>query len=202
MNTWIIESILQNPFDYNHSTTDPEALYMWSLRLQGENAVTESSMSFAEAMELMRHFRVKDSSQLAGKKFQSERSNASSALNLLLIQIRHGGKYVPPTHESIRERVAQSLAKMEEPDFSDIDDETIFESFIDVWDIMSAKPEWLKKFTARIAEISNGRVSLIKAEPRNFSARVLGPAEYLMLVQGKQKQRIILGPYSTPVSFD
>lgn len=93
------------------------------------------------------------------------------------------------------------MAHIEVPDFSDVDDETVHDAFAQVWDGFRAEAAWLKTFKAQIVVASRGAVELQDADANDFSVRVKGPAEYLMLVRGSERQKVILGPYSHPVEF-
>lgn len=201
MYTWFIRNIYQNPHDKDHKPTDPGARYMWELGLSGSELVVSSGFDYAEVMLLMQHFRVDNIPHLVGQSFQSERGDASSALDLLLTQIRHGGKYVPPATEELRQRAAESMACGKQPDYSGIDDETVYRAFAEVWNGFKADVIWMNSFKAEISQISDGQAVLLDADHETFSARVKGPANYLMLVYGGVRQKVIMGPYSTPVSF-
>jgi len=200
MTTFMIVELSQNPFDDDHVPTDPEAFYSWGLAQVGSNWTTSSGFSYSKVMLLMKHFNVAHASQLVGKTFESEKYEATSALDLLLVQIAHGGKYTPPSTQTVRNRALASLANMECPDFSDLDDETVAKAFAEVWGGWEADEEWLADFTKKLDLL--GGVLLRKADYNTFSMRVKGPASYLELVKGDKVQKIILGPYSTPISFE
>ena len=189
----------QNPFD-KHMPTDPDAFYSWGLSRAGSNYKTLSGFSYSKVMLLMMHFKVTDASQLVGMTIESEKNGECSALDLLLIQIAHGGKYTPPSAKTVRDRALVSLANMECPDFSDLDDETVANAFSDVWNGWEADQEWLADFSKKLELL--GGVLLRKADSKDFSMRVKGPASYLELVKDGKVQKIILGPYSTPITFE
>lgn len=90
MNTWIFVEMHQNPFD-TWAPTDPNAFYSWGLRLEGSGWTVRSGMNFPSVQLLMQHFGVSNPVDLVGKSFESTRDDTSSALNLLLTQICHGG---------------------------------------------------------------------------------------------------------------
>lgn len=198
---WKIANIEQNPFD-KHSPVDPNALYMWYLQPEGSEWTTGSGMNYSNIMLLMQHFGVSNAYALIGKKFESEKEDASLALNFLLIQVQHGGNYTPPSPETIRQRAAESMARMECPDFSDIDKESVFDAFSEVWDGFRANEIWMNAFKAEISNLSVGQVALIEASVDEIKTRVKGPANYMKLIKGQEVQLVIMGPYSTPITFE
>jgi len=198
---WVIVEMCQNPFDTEHQPTDPDAFYSWTLRPTDSQWTTSSGFGYSIVMLLMKYFKVTTASGLVGKIFISNREEASSALNLLLTQIRHGGEYTPPGHESLRFLATKALASMTEPDFSNVDDQTVYEAFQEVWEGFCANKDWLNAFKAQISQLSAGKVALLDCDPNEFNTRVKGPANYLVLVSGDHRQKIILGPYATPVQF-
>jgi len=89
---------------------------------------------------------------------------------------------------------------MECPDFSDLDGQTVADAFREVWGGWEADETWLADFTKKLDLL--GGVLLRKANYESFSIRVKGPASYLELVKGDKVQKIIVGPYSTPIIFE
>ncbi len=201
MTKWKIVRIEHNPFDNDHSPTDQQAYYCWELSQEGSSWKTGSGFNYADVMQLMKHFKVQTAAELVGLTFESEKNEASSALDFLLVQIRHGGSYTPPSGQIVRNRVLASLANLEQPDLSDLDGETIANAFREVWGDWEADETWLSKLMDDICYFSTGQVHLRKADSNTFSVHIKGPASYLELVKGGTVQKIIIGPYSTPVSF-
>ena len=108
------------------------------------------------------------------------------------------------TMEKIWEKAAVSLSKMERPDFSNDNEERVFEAFRAVFDGYHVHDWWFEKFAEQISKLSKGEVRLIKADKKTiktFKTRVLGPAVYLVLIKGDTEQKLLFGPYSNPVSF-
>lgn len=189
---------------------DPNAHYSYTMREKGINYTCGSSMTFQQLKPLMFHFGVERPSKLAGKSFKSQRKDAHSALNLLIVQIRHGGEYNPPKPQMLYDALAESLAKLQVPDFSDVDDETVFKAFFEWFDGSRMKHDrflWLKD---KIWAQSEGKLLLERADPKEFKMHIMGPAEYLVLTnQGLplskptgDRRRLLVGPYSAPVLFD
>ena len=201
MKVWEFVEVKKNPFNEEPDTA-PNALYSYILREQGSDWKMGSSMTYKEVKLLLGHFGIEKPEELAEKTFSGARESPSSALNLLIVQIKHGGDYIPPTEETLYERAASALSNMECPDFSDVDDETVFKAFHKKFNWFDVDEKWFYSFQERISALSNGTVQLQKADVEDFSVRVKGPAECLLLIKGNKKQRVILGPYSTPISFD
>jgi len=96
MFNWKFSVIEQNPFDAKyHRATDPQAFYSWGISQVGSTWTTQSGFYYSDVMLLMKHFKVQNAAELIGKTFESERNEASTALDFLLVQIRHGGSYTP-----------------------------------------------------------------------------------------------------------
>lgn len=200
MPSYVFVSLRQNPFDTDHFPTDYDAHYMWELSRVGSTWVVSSGFDYLKVMLLMKHFGVNRPSQVVGKIFESERDDTCSALDLLLTQIAHGGNYTPPSAKAIRDRALLALADMRCPDYSDLDDETVYHAFAEAWNGFEADEDWFADFTAKIQAL--GGVQLRKADPKTFSTHVRGPAMYLEIVKGSTVYKLILGPYSTPITFD
>ena len=92
MTKWRIVFIEHSRFD-DHAPTDPQADYGWKLSQDGSSWKTQSGFNYADVLQLMKHFKVETVAELVGLTFESEENEASPALDLLLVQIRHGGIY-------------------------------------------------------------------------------------------------------------
>lgn len=200
MNTFVIEEIKHNEFDIAYPEW-PDAIYMWAIRLKDGHFVTSSTMPYSEVVTLMKHYGVNSPAELSGKIFENDREDAASALDLFLVQIRHHGKYEPPTFYEVRERAARALARFEAPDFRDVDGTTLANAFAEVWDGMRANRDWLYSFLHRIEDISNHAVMAANYPADRFPMQVKGPAEYLVLMTEGHSQLFIMGPYTHPVQF-
>lgn len=105
-------------------------------------------------------------------------------------------------YDNLYLEAAIALSKMQCPDFSGVDDETIFDAFQEIFNDSSINQRWVQELEARIADLSDEEVLLQTADSEKFSMRIKGPAAYLALVKGNEIQRFTIGPYSTPISFD
>lgn len=198
---WEFVEVRKNPYD-ERPPTDPKALYSYYVRRVGDDGMEGSSFFYSEIFPLLSHFGIQKPEELVGKTFESTHWAFNMALNYLVIEIQHDFQYTPPSKEELYERAAVSLSNMTCPRFLNVDKNTVASAFGETFDFFHACPEWLDWFSRRIRELSEGEVDLVKANPDDFEARVRGPAEYLELVKGGYRQKLILGPYSTPISFE
>lgn len=187
---WKFVKVYKNPF-CQKAATDSLAIYMYDVSVEGDKRIFNSGITYTEGKYLLCYFGVKTPEELTGKKFRSDKTDASFAINYLIVQQKHGGNYTPPTYDELYEMTAQAMSEMKCPDFSnEFDKETIYFAFLNALEVPRAKKDWLQKLKNRILVLSNGKVKLVG-----------GPAEYLVLVKNKSKIKVIIGPYSTPVSF-
>ena len=197
---WKFIKVEQNPYD-KRAATDPKALYEYQMSAEGSNWLVRSGITYEEVERLLAYFDVKTPNELQDKTFKSQKDDHSLAVNYLITVQKYGGKYTPPSDEELYRQTAVAMSKMKCPDFSDIDKDTVFTAFLKVWEGFSAEADWMQNLQNRISALSNGQVVLSKGNSKDFPTRVRGPAEYLMLTKGKQSIMVIMGPYSTPVSF-
>lgn len=106
--------------------------------------------------------------------------------------------------EQALEQTALALAFFEQPDFSGLPPGySIARVFGNLFAYLRFKRESLESLQSSIKHYSQGRVKIALTDPDDFKFHPMGPAAYLLLTgpQG-QAQRIIIGPYNTPVIFD
>lgn len=198
---WQFREVYKNTFD-NKDAGNPDTLFVVDLMLPGSNVRHGCSMKRKEIEPLLGYFNVQKPEDLVGKSFTGKRTDSRWAMNYLLLQIKHGGNYKPPTKEQLYERMAVALSKMECPNFSNVDDETLANAFSDIFSGWNIREDWLRKFTDRILELSKNKVILQKANIEIFKCRIRGPAEYMILTDGNMEQKLILGPYINPINFE
>lgn len=209
MQTWEFVEVRQNRSDKTASD-DPNAPYHYTMRKNGDKWSYSSSLSYKELKPLMFHFGASKPEELAGKSFKSPREDSHNALNLLIVQIRHGGEYEPPSPRELYNILASSLAQLQIPDFSNVDDYTLYKAFAELFEGFKMKHEWFDWLKREIWAKSNGRLLLERADYKEFKMIIPVPVEYLVLIDqglpsGKptgDKKRLILSPYSKPVFFD
>lgn len=201
MYKWVIVEMNQNPFDGDTLREDSAAFYMWGLQIEGHCITTSAGLPRKTLEPLLSYFGVPTMESLVGQSFESERNEASEALDLLLTTIRNGGSYTPPPYYLVRQHVIQALALGREPDLSAIDHQTIANSFAEVWDFYRANKKWLRRTKAQIKSLSSGHVILRQGRRKDFPERINGPVEYLQLLTDDKIFKVIIGPYSTPVRF-
>lgn len=124
------------------------------------------------------------------------------ALEFYLLNIKCGGCYNPPSFEDVRTKAAKSLAKIELPDFSKIDQETVYKSFLEIWDGKLANPTCLVEFQNLVERLSNGATKLRWADPKIFTEPKVN-AEHLQLCSnhhGSRIQKLYMRP-DLPIEF-
>lgn len=201
---WTITDLSQNWWSKDEPES-PTTYYNWTLS-DTNGCPYSSAIKYEDVKVLMRAFKVDKPSLLVDKTFKSTRADASAALNLFLTETRHremhGTKYVPPDADKLIDRAAAALARLQIPDFSDVDHETVYKAFAPAFNIFELKKKWIEAFKARLAFYGGGCTRIESAPEQAFRERILGPAAYFYLINGKTKRRITFGPYSNPFSFD
>ena len=209
MKTWEFIEVRRN-LVCKKSSDDPYALYSYTINEKGNDWWHGAGLFYKELKPLMFHFGVSGPEKLVGKSFESPREDADSALNLLIVQIRHGGEYESPSPQKLYDALAESLAKLQIPDFSNVDDETVCDAFAEWFSGFKMKEEWFSWLKIEIWKLGNGRFLLERADHKEFKVGVKEPAEYLTLTdQGLPHgrppghiKRLVIGPYSKPAFFD
>lgn len=107
-----------------------------------------------------------------------------------------------PKFEAVYDTAASALAKMELPDFSSFDKNEVTQAFREIFSGFEMRPGWVDKFKTKIASYSNGKVRLEIGDRKDFHFIVKGPASYFLLIRDGLSRRVIIGPYSDPISFD
>jgi len=97
---------------------------------------------------------------------------------------------------------AAALAELRCPDFSGEPNNAVFDIFYGVFDGVSPKPEFMEWLRDEVSRLSDGAVIIEEAKNEEFRFRVKGPAAYLCLRRGEERQMFVFGPYSTPFVFD
>lgn len=140
-----------------------------------------------------------DQSKLKMKSFiTSGIDSPRDAMDILIIQDKLGGKRPPIMPHVLYDRAAKALAQMKLPDFSGQD-----ENYVDrVFSALFHK-HTTYNLAKKVEEFSGGAVKMRQADAKTvFNLGVKGEADYLVLVSGENKKRLIFGPYPTPFYFD
>lgn len=191
MNSWIIVEFGEL-VGYYHS---------WRVKLTN-GASMGSSMAKSDAEYLMKYFQVKSPANLCGKTIKSESDDIFEAFEQLIFSAKYDGKYVPPSDQLIFAKVARALSNMKEPDLSDVDKYTVYRAFQKVYNTEEDRDRWQKWLKNKVRTLSQKRVSLRNARGVKFNNIILGPANYLILVSKNKVQKVTIGPYSEPVTFE
>lgn len=198
-----IVSMEHNRFDTDHLPTDPDALYSWGLRKIGDDETVGSSATFKELEPICVFFGASTPEKLKGLVYEiPDDIYVELSLEYLALLCKGGGVYTPPSAEEIVARAITALANFELPDYSDVDGMTVCHAFGEGFDFFSLREEWFDKFCQAVKERSQKGVHIERANVKEFTLTIRGPAVYLHLVRGEEKRRMTFGPYSTPFSFD
>lgn len=144
---------------------------------------------------LLKKFGAKQASTLVGKSFKTEHKSATRALERLILDLLHGGTYMPPSAKELIRHAAEALAKFENPDFSRVDTDTIFQVFIREYKEGTLIP----KLTNLVHEISGGEITLLPAKELPFGDKSQGI--YLELTSSSNRIVVLVGPYPNPIQI-
>lgn len=93
-------------------------------------------------------------------------------------------------------RAAQALALLQEPDFSDTDEELVFRLFSAVFD---EGDRWFGELKQLVSRESGGSVVLSEVAPDEYpGGRIKGRGRYFVLTRGACKVYGHFGPYVPP----
>ncbi|MDB5770680.1 MAG: hypothetical protein JWM42_1054 [Burkholderia sp.] len=100
------------------------------------------------------------------------------------------------------ERTAAALAALIEPDFHDMDPESVERAFLKVFPFTGPDPAWIKWLQDRISSLSGAKTSLEQIEPQSFPTLIKSPAAaYFRLKATESEQLVVMGPFNPPVQF-
>jgi hypothetical protein len=163
-------------------------------------SIAEPIVSDKDAWMLANHFGDRNIQKIVGKSFESELNDPLVALEYLVLGIKCGGCYVPPSCDEVRAKAAQALAKVKKPDFSKIDSGTVHQSFIEMWAGKLADTNKLVTFMKAVEKYSSNKTKLMWASLNDFPIRKSN-AEYLQLIRvGQRSQKLIMRP-DIPIEF-
>jgi len=176
--------------------------FIIALALSSDGIVlAEPIVNCEDSWKLAKKLGAASPQQMARHFFDSEENDPLKALEFLILDIKCGGTYIPPTSMEILNLVATSFSKMLLPDLSKIDKNSIFDTFKNMWGrdtIDSSKLEILCKL---VKEKSKGKVELSLLDSKIFLVQK-PHAAYLMLTLrgGLRKQKLLMRP-DIPIEF-
>jgi hypothetical protein len=180
------------PRDNSSPVANPQSgntlYYLEGDQIRGKS---HGSINDADLRMVMRHFGTYKDSDFVRMQFASRHTSPSAAMDLFLVTLRNGGTYNPPPYSDVLYRVTLGLANFCEPNYSDIDKDTIAAAFAMVWE----DPQWLEQLKADIKVLSLGYVTLTIDDTRWMPTRGLGPGKYLHLILGDQTKIVCIGPH-------
>ena len=204
MPTWKFVNIIHSP-QGEQSPTDPDARYRCFVSKDDGASREGTGCRYRDLELIMKSLMVDKPRKLVGRQFVSPTNYTEGplALDYYLTQLRHGGIYMPPAPDQIYDRIVDALARMECPDFSDIDRLTLWQAMVkwyNRFNILPARLTWLQE---EVQRRSGGRVEVESANAVDFAVTVHGVATFLRLITSDDRiQRFVLTPTLPPVTFD
>jgi len=162
----------------------------------------EIGLSEADSELLLKHFKVDHVFDLLRKTFvvSEEYIDATYAFDWFLTNLRHDGHYQAPSVRQIFERTAKALAKMECPDFSDVDSQTLRQAFT-IWfsgvHVTDSKFGWLN---TEIELRTDNQVFLRKAKIEEFRIQYHGPVALCKLCGPMYERMFVFDPFAPSCS--
>jgi len=140
---------------------------------------------------LLDYFEVSNFKDLEGKEFESNERESGYALNFLVVNQKHGGKYIPPTDDELRSAIVKSFAKMECLDFSNYDQATTthfaYREFTS-----SEKESWLTDLKQRVYEESNHTVVLSRLQNNSVPSQfIIKTAQKFFLLTKTENKKLL-----------
>lgn len=190
--TYQFSDVSQNPFDKDHSPTDPNAFYRYTLGQGNSNMRISSGMSYKEVQGLMKYYQVNSPADLVGKSFSSNLPY-NMAMNLMEVQANHDFKYKAPTKDELYQRAVQRLAHLSCPRFDDVDNATSLEAFQVGWG--KDEDAYFSKLRDDVAKASDGKVILSedKSEDHQITCGCIG-AKNARITDGISKMELVFSP--------
>ena len=154
-------------------------------------------------------FGVTSVSDLTGKTFTAPcgPKSAGDKLSLLAMQGMYNGIYLPPPVEVVYRRIVESLAAMQQPDFSDIDVTTIKLAVRAFPHGKGGMRGFMERLITDVEEAGAGRVKARRGTLKEF--KFFGDCGescdgYLVLTAGDTVLHVRISPidYLAPVRFD
>lgn len=89
------------------------------------------------------------------------------------------------SEQDLAARCIKSLAKLEQPNFWDIDEDIVEQIFAECF---QQGEHWFDKIKSAVYKASQGRIEMIDIQPSEYKGiHVNGPARYFALVNGDEK---------------
>ncbi len=180
-----------------------------------------SGVRYTDVPYLMRRFDVTSPADMVGKEFSAEcalredgeygYADPHDALDMIAMEELHGGRYVPPTDEELHQRVVLALLYRSEPNFMDVDENTVYEAFSRLYfgdaenRTMRADPLWMARLARDVSRMSDGRITLVQADREDFTNPSRCMCDEYLAIENTFDQptvRVMIGPYKTPVRID
>lgn len=188
--TWTVKkfknsSAHENFYDYEVALFDAEAT-------RGHWA---AEVSHEQALSFLGHTRsINRNRGPVGYYFLSPNPSGVKAFEYHLFKHKVGNSYRPLSRNEIYDRALYSLAKLELPQYDDVDFDTLFSAFYNAY----YDPKWIELLETRIKEITQNSVKWIEEDTPTLETRGAGPGRHFKLLRGEEELRITFGPYLRP----
>ena len=173
--------------------------YWLSLAYDPEGiSIANCFVNCCELDQLMHSHGIKKLQELGGWSFENDLSDPNLAFEYLILNLRCGGYYIPPSREAVQRSVAKSLARQEEPDFYKVDSRTRFEAFEELCRKGNARK--LTEFMATVERFSGGTVKLRDADPKTFPVQKPHVICLELIAENGQIHKLVMRP-DLPIEF-
>jgi len=199
MNQWKIIKVEQ---DGKGHAEDLNTYYNLEAQLEsGTGGIPSVCLKYCEIKELLDFNNFDDPRDLIGCTYASpgRYEDFGSVMNYNLLMMRTDNTYIPPSFEQLYERAVCALSRMTCPNFSDIDDLTVFNAFFHAYN-----NDWLGIMMQRVHQRSGGqvRVQIVNPKARGGFPMIQGQAVYMMLFgPGDRRIRFTFTPSAEPFEF-
>lgn len=184
--TWFFQNIyLQTT--WTHDPLSPDAGYMYTIGPDdmGPSEYFFGQTTYSKIKPILRFLNLRKPQKLLGLKFQTpiDRGDGGTAFEWLSMAASHGGIYVQKNHEVLIDRAARALAEFKQPNFEDVMRVDLAETMRTFFHDGFEKGDhfMIKRFSDKVHQYSNQRVTLVEVPPEQFAFRLRGAANYFIL---------------------
>ena len=184
---------------------------LFVLRPAGGKTTYDGVIRETSVPSLFEHFGVRAARDLVGKSFAAackksrngrlvSRDDPLDVLDLLAVRQMHDGQYIPPDKEVLYRRVVQAFSQMGLPDFSDVDRNTLWVAFQELYDGKGGPSVFVDRLARDVFAASKGNIALLRTKRQELCGEC---RMHLRLVsQDGKLLYLVIGPYPDPVVAD
>ena len=203
--TWEISKFRQEPGD-RKNPTDPETVYLYEIKTQGQ-VRTKASITYQALLPLLKKLNYEDQpGKMKGLRINSPVEKGADVLDYQIVRTGYGRSHSPPSSERLYQSALDSFAKLELPQFDDwVDRTTLSSAFSSAFH----NARWLNLLNEKLSKQTEGRVSLLEWEPRKpktiikYGINKKNPdVRYFKLVSGTHELKFTFSPSGKPFKLD